>query len=227
MIRHYRQAFMAATFLLAGLEGFGASHALGGEPEHVGKSPLLEACKTAPEYKRSSISYSKTAKRDASIRWSRKTWLQLFPKRFVYSIPTLEIMLYERDSKVPAGFDPEEETAFVLGRLSMPIESGCGLLVLEDGYYSSTRIVLYPVLSNGTAGAGLELADQFADEGEKIVVSSTLFSTGQRIRIATKLTRSVLNKPNTNSTRMTPQDFRHLWEFERASGFVEQRQKTH
>jgi hypothetical protein len=221
------QVFLATTTLWFGLVVSGVSSASQTELKLAGASPLLEVCKVVPEYKKSGVAYSDTVKRDATIRWSRKTWLELFPKRFVYSIPTLEIKLYEKDPQVPRGFDPEEEAAFVLGRVNMPSESGCGLLVLEDGYYSSTRIVLYPVLASGRAGVGLELADRFSDESVKIIVSSDLSSKGQRIRITTKLVESVGpvepvgDSADTASKKKALKESRHIWEFEnKALGFV-------
>lgn len=219
------------TTLWFGLVVSGVSSASQTKLKLTGAPPLLEACKIAPEYKKNSVRYSNTVKRDASIRWSRKTWLELFPKRFVYSIPTLEIKLYEKVPQVPRGFDPEEETAFVLGRLNMPSESGCGLLVLEDGYYSSTRIVLYPVFASGRAGVGLELADRFSDESAKIIVSSDLSSKGQRIRITTKLVESVGpvepvgDSADTASKEKVLKELWYVWEFEKeSSGFIQKPQ---
>lgn len=186
------------------------------EQKPISSSLLLDTCKAVPEYKKNQVSYSDNLQQQAPIRWGRKVWLQIFPKRLVYSLPTLEVKLYERKPEVPRGFDPEEDTAFVLGRLNMPTETGCGLLILEDGYYSSTRIVLYPVLANGIAGTGLELADQFADADEKIVVSSVL-SRGSRMRITSRLTKSVVREP---SSKPEVEHRQVIWEFDKAAGFV-------
>lgn len=174
---------------------------------------------TAPLWSSNEISYSRGMEKKApSISYEQ--WQYMPGNKYLYSDNKFE--LFKQANKIPSDVDKKQPAAYVLGKIKLA-DGIDGLLVLESGYYSLTRIMMYPLDTRANSWPGIEVADLFADEDEEVIVASKIITDKGGFKIKTTVTKILYKEPELHSRKraVLSKDVRKfLWKFEPIKGFL-------
>ncbi len=174
---------------------------------------------TAPLWNSNEISYSRGMENKASSI-SYEQWQYMPSDKYLYTHNKFK--LFKQANKIPSDVDKKQAAAYVLGKIKLA-DGIDGLLVLENGYYSLTRIMIYPFDTHRNSWPGIEVADLFADEDEEVIIVSKTITDKQGIKIKTTVTKILYKEPELHSTKRTvfSKDVKKfLWKFEPIKGFL-------
>lgn len=191
---------------------------------HRNDKEELKALIDAPLFREKDIKYNPSMRDNHSSFFSYEDWCLLFKEKTIYDIPELGVkntmQVPDFMKTIPSNMR-KEDTAFVLGKVRLD-ENIYGIIMLEPGYYSITRIFIYPINREGKMWRGLELADWFADENEEIIITSRL-QMNKHMEIATKIISKTYKETENLAAADTIKSTKVkeiAWVFDRAYGFM-------
>jgi hypothetical protein len=175
-----------------------------------------------PVWRSKEIAYSKGFEKKAITSISYEQWQHILNNKFLFIYPDDKFQLFEGANEIPSDIrDKKQTAAYVLGKIKLTDEIG-GLLVLEEGYYSLTRIMIYPIDAQGNSWSGIEVADWFADDNEELKIASKTIKDKIGIKVVTTVTE-IIYKDDIYSKKdiiLSKDIKRFTWRFDSNKGFI-------
>jgi len=180
-----------------------------------------------PAWHSKEIAYSKGFEKKAIVSISYEQWQHILNNKFLFIYPDDKFQLFEGANEITSDIrDRKQAAAYVLGKIKLT-DGIDGLLVLEDGYYSLTRIMIYPIDVQGNSWSGIEVADWFADENEEYKITSKIIKDKTVLKVLTTVTMIIYEEPEVPSAQKTVHKTirskhtkKFTWRFDSIRGFI-------
>ncbi len=185
----------------------------------------LQNLASIPIFEGRSVAYDPRMRKKYAMVYSYEDWYRTFREKIVYKPPGLKAESMSHNDKrlkeIPS-YMLKEDTAYIQGKVVLE-DDVQGIIIVEPGYHSITRVFVYPVSRDGMVWKGLELADRQSDENEEIIITST-FEKNNGVNIITSV-KTVRYKEGANisAPRIVAESMERkwYWEFNKADGFVQ------
>jgi hypothetical protein len=178
---------------------------------------ILKIINNAPLLSIENFNFSEKLKELSVYELKPIDYYRNFNKKYVYGMPDLKIELYKYDDEYLKQFSKkmlDDVVAHLLGKIDLG-NGNFGIVMLESGYYSMTRVIIYPIDKDGKIMPGLEVSDKISDEEVEITIKSKLSNS----KIETFIEKKTFDQLDQSHIEKSERK-KVFWEFEKKRGFI-------